>query len=121
MKKTTKWLERAAIRTSDYSWTLGSVLREYCNLEQLAQTDLANYLRCNTDVLHWLSLCGKPRPEHFVEDIGRIAERFHLDKSKLASIVRRVEVVKGLQQGFRSGNKGPLLLAARDRQDEEKP
>jgi hypothetical protein len=121
MKKNPKWLETAAVRSSDYSWTLGSVLKDYCNLEQLAQADLANYLCCDMDVLHWLSLCRNPRPDHFAEDVGCIAKKFRLDTSKLASIVRRVEVIKGLRQGFAPATEDPVLLAARDRQKEKKP
>jgi len=120
MKKVPKWLEAASVRSSDYSWTLGSVLRDYCDLEQLAQTDLATYLHCNTDVLHWIFLCRKPRRDHFVDDIGRIAKKFRLDTSKLASIIRRVEVIKGLQQGFIPATEDPVLLAARDRQKRKK-
>jgi hypothetical protein len=116
MTKKTKWLEVAADKSSSYSWTLGSLLKDYCSLERLAQDDLAAYLGCNPESLNWLSLCRKPRSDHFVEDVTRIAKRFDLDKSKLAHIVRRIDVINDLQQPCDYEDKEPVLLAARDRQ-----
>jgi hypothetical protein len=114
MTKTPRWLKVAAIKSSNCSWTFGSLLKDYCNLERFKQDDLAAYLGCNAEVLSWLSLCRRPRSDHFVDDVAQIAERFRLDASKLAQIVRHVDVIKELQQRCASEEEA-LLLAARDR------
>ena len=115
-----KWLKRAAHRSSEHSWTLGAALDEYCRTEGLTREQLSLLLGCNTELLAWLSLCRKPRFDHFADDIARIAERFQIDATKLAQMMRRVDAISALRRTIDTDEAGPLLLAARDRDKKRK-
>jgi len=115
---TPRWLQRAQSRSAEHSWALGSVLDEYCRIEVLTVDQLAAFLGCSLDSLAWLALCRKPSREHFAEDISKVAERFHVEARKLASIMRRVEVVTVLRRTVDVEDANSLLLAARDRGQE---
>lgn len=119
MTETPRWLDEAARKGSARPWTLGAVLHEYCRSEGLTQAQLASFLVCSPESLAWLSLCRKPAPEQFAEDITTIAERFQIVPIKLAQIVRRVEAIAVLRRSSDAEEADPVLLAARDR-DEEK-
>ncbi len=118
MTKTPRWLEQAARRGSERPWTLGAALDEYCRNEELTREQLSSLLGCSLDSLAWLSLCRRPAPEQFAEDISKIAERFEIDASKLAQIVRRVDAIAVLRRAINAQEEDPLLLAARDRDKE---
>ena len=117
--KNPRWLERAVSRSAEHLWMLGSVLDEYCRIEVITRDELASFLGCNADVLAWLSLCRKPAADRFAEDIVKIAERFELDASKLAQVVRRVEIVTVLRHKPHTQVKESMLLAARDRKNQK--
>ncbi len=119
MTTTPKWLEHAARRGSERPWTLGAVLDEYCRDEGLTREQLSSLLDCGLDSLAWLSLCRRPAPEQFAEDVARIAERFQIESAKLAQVIRRVDAVAVLRRPSNAEEEDPLLLAARDH-DEEK-
>jgi len=114
-----RWLAHAARRGSQRPWTLGAVLDEYCRNEKLTREQLASFLDCGPESLAWLSLCRRPVPDQFAEDVARIAERFHIDPAKLAQIVRRVDAVAVLRRPRDAEEADPVLLAARDRDEEE--
>lgn len=116
-----EWLDVAAGRSVEHPWTLGVVFETYCRMEDVARSDLASFLGCSLDSLAWMSLCRRPAADHFGDDLAKICERFNVDASKLAHIVRRVDVVAALQQSTisREDEEEPMLLAARDRDDEE--
>lgn len=114
-----RWLERASRRSSEHPSTLGAVLDEYCRTEGVDREQLAAILGCSLNSLDWLSLCGRPDPERFAEDVTRIAERFQIEPPRLARVVRRVDVVAILRRATHAEHEVPMLLAARDR-DEEK-
>ncbi len=118
MTKTPRWLEHAARRSSERAWTLGAALDEYRRNEGLTREQLSSLLGCSLDVLAWLSLCRGPGPEQFAEDVSKIADRFQIDASKLAQIVRRVDAVAVLRRAINAQEEDPLLLAARDRDEE---
>ncbi len=118
--KTPNWLERAARQSTKHLWTLGSVLDDYRNIERATPDQLAAFLGCSVDTLDWLSLCRKPTPERFADDIARIAQRFNLNPSTLAQVVRRVDVVHAFRRPAKSREGESLLIAARDRKNEEK-
>ncbi|WP_437303833.1 hypothetical protein [Sorangium sp. So ce388] len=115
MTKAPEWLDRASRRSSECAWTLGAALDEYCRTEGKTREQLAALLGCSVDLLDWLSLCRRPDPERFAEDITAIAERFQIGGPRLAQIIRRVDVVAVLRRGTHEENKEPMLLAARDR------
>lgn len=112
------WLALAARRGAERSFTLGSLLSEFARVEGLSQQQLASFLSCSPETLDWLSLCYRPTPERFGEDVSRIAERFQIDPIQLAQLIRRAEAIAALQRTATMGDP-VLLLAARDR-DEEK-
>jgi len=115
MTKKPRWLEHAARRSSERAWTLGSALDEYRRSEGLTREQLSLLLDCSLDSLAWLSLCRRPAPEQFAEDVSMIAERFQIDASRLAQVLRRVDAVAVLRRAVNMQEEDPLLLAARDR------
>ncbi|CAN96316.1 hypothetical protein predicted by Glimmer/Critica [Sorangium cellulosum So ce56] len=115
MTKAPKWLDRASRRSGECEWTLGAALDEYCRTEGKTREQLAALLGCRVDSLDWLSLCRKPDPERFAEDVTRIAERFQIEGPRLAQIIRRVDAVAVLRRATHEECNEPMLLAARDR------
>ena len=113
------WLGLAAQRSAERSFTLGSLLREYSQMERLSREELASRLSCDVDTVDWLSLCYQPLPERFGEDVARIAERFQVDPARLAGIIRRAQAVVAVRRSVPVEEDG-LLLAARDRDQEPK-
>jgi hypothetical protein len=113
------WLGFAARRSAERSFTLGSLLREFSQVEKLSREQLASLLSCDVDTLDWLSLCYSPLPERFGEDVSRIAERFQIDPTQLAQIIRRAQVIAAVRCSVRTQD-NTLLLAARDRDEEPK-
>ncbi len=113
-----RWLEHASRQSSEHPWTLGAALDEYCRTEGLSREQLAALLGCSLDSLGWLSLCRRPDPERFAEDITRIAEQFQIEGPKLARIIRRVEAVAVLRRANHAEHEAQMLLAARDRDKE---
>jgi hypothetical protein len=112
------WLDRAVVRGSERTWTLGSVFSEYCRTEGLTREQLSSLLGCDIDSLAWLSLCHRPAPEQFAEDIAKIVERFQIDGSKLARLLRQVDALSALRRVVNTQEDTPMLLAARDRDKE---
>lgn len=119
MTKTPSWLVRAAQRTSERPWTLGSVLDEFGRTEEMTREQVAEFLGCGVETLQWLALCRKPDAEEFADDVRRVAERFNVDASKLAQLIRRTESVTALSRA-KVTEEDALLLAARDRDEEKK-
>jgi hypothetical protein len=113
------WLGFAAQRSAERSFTLGSLLREFSQVERLSPKQLASLLSCEVETLDWLSLCYRPLPERFGEDVSRIAERFQIDPTQLAQLIRRAEAVAAVRSTARPREE-TLLLAARDRDEEQK-
>jgi hypothetical protein len=120
MTTTPSWLERAAERSSERPWTLGAVLDEFGRTEGMAREEVAAFLGCGVETLQWLALCRKPDADAFAEDVWRIAERFAVDASKLAQLIRKTEAISALRQ-TKAPEEDALLLAARDRDEEKKP
>ena len=113
------WLGLAAQRSAERSFTLGLLLREFSQVERLSREQLASLLSCEVETLDWLSLCYRPLPERFGEDVSRIAERFQIDPTQLAQLIRRAEAVAAVRRTARPQEE-MLLLAARDRDEEQK-
>jgi len=113
-----RWLEHAARRSSEREWTLGAALDEYRSSEGLTREQLSSFLGCSLEALAWLSLCRKPVPGQFAEDVSRIAERFQVDASKLAQVTRRMDAIAALRRAINTQEEDPLLLAARDRDED---
>jgi hypothetical protein len=115
-----------AQRAGQDPFFLASALALYARSEQLDDPGLARELGCPPATLTLLRLCRRPRPEPaaFREDVGRIGARFAVDADVLARIVRRADALEGLRAASSATtvrDDAGLLLAARDRDDEEPP
>jgi len=116
------WLKRAARRSVEEDWMLGRVFERYQQLEGRSPEELATELGCTAEALQWLSLCRCPEGEAFAEHVLVIAKRFALDPSRLSAVLRRVEVMDALTEppdGAEVADAGSLLLAARDRSEDD--
>jgi hypothetical protein len=112
-----KIFAHAARRARSHSAYLGWVLRRYEELEHRSEDDLAQFLGIAALDLQRLSLCLRPRTDHFAEDVRQISEKFHVDATALAGIIRLVESVEAIaaaQEDTVSPESG-LLMAARTR------
>ncbi|WP_375770948.1 hypothetical protein NR798_08605 [Archangium gephyra] len=111
-----KWLEVAARRSGQLSWTLGYVFEQYRKYEGKTAEELAVELDCSPETLEWLSLCRRPSEERFVEHLELIEKRFAVEPHRLAAVVRHVEVLDVLPASQEQEEKEEsFLLAARDR------
>ncbi len=104
-----------ARRVADDPFFLASALRDYAQSEGLDDAGLAARLGCSAETLDRLRLCRRPRPEpaEFRADVDRIAERFGVDPTALAEVVRRADVLAELRHAGAGG--AGTLMAARDR------
>jgi hypothetical protein len=109
-------LEALARRAEGEPFFLASVLAAFARSEGLDEAGLAAWLGCLVGELVMVRLCRAPRtdPAEFREDLGRIAERFGLDRRRLAEAVKRGVVVARLREAPAGGGG---LLAARDREE----
>lgn len=110
-------LDNLAARASDDAFFLGAALATYAASADLDDAGLAAELGCPVRTLAMLRLCRRPHPEApaFGQDIARIAERFGVDATALATAVRRADALDALRQG--SAQSDGTLIAARDRID----
>lgn len=113
---TPSWLTHAAARGADHRWTFGAIVATYCEIERCSTEDVAARLDCTTDTLMWISLCRRPAPDEFADQIQSIATRFNVPAAKLAAIVRRVYAIGALRSSDESAQE---LIAARDRADDD--
>jgi hypothetical protein len=114
-------LERLARRVADDVFFLAPALRCYARGEGLDDAGLAARLGCDLPALTMLRLCRMPQPQGpgFVTDIRTIAERFTLDPTTLAQVVRRGQNLLRMQPpAGAAGAKAGVLLAARDTEPE---
>jgi hypothetical protein len=116
-------LARAAQQAASKEHLFASLLARYSTVHGLSDPALCARLNCDEDTLNRLRLCGRPDPDpsSFALDVQRIAERFGLDPSLLAGIVREVDVLAAfgdlrVNRPF-SSTSGGMLKAARDHDD----
>jgi len=93
---------------------LASALDVYARSEGIGDAALAERLGCEVETLARLALCRRPAAERFLADVEAIAERFGIDATELAAVVRRADVLEVLSRGM--GASG-TLMAARDREE----
>lgn len=110
-------LDDLAARAADQPFFLAWALAAYARSDDLDDAGLAAALGCPPRELAMLRLCRAPRtdPEEFWEDVAAIAERFQLDPTRLAEVVKQGRVVRRFEQA--DAGTGGSLLAARDRED----
>lgn len=109
-------LRRAAEQATGRPFYLASVLLPLARAEQLDDDALAARLGCPPDMLPALLLCRRPADASFLEDVRRIAARFHLDPVPLAESIRLANALQTL-----SDSDATFLAAARDREPNESP
>lgn len=110
-------LAHAARRTRFHPAYLGWILHRYGELENRSADDLAKLLGISALDLSRLSLCLRPRTDHFADDIKQIREKFHMDAAALAGVIRLVESVEAIAT-LPTDTEAPgsgLLMAARAR------
>ena len=113
-------MHRAAETASTRPAFLGWVLARYQEIEGIASDALQIKLRASEAAWPRLQVCLRPRAESFLTDLTQIAEEFGLDRTLLASIIRRVDAVL-MVQGCKHHQEAGTLLAARSRKKVEKP
>jgi hypothetical protein len=118
----TRMLTYAANRAKAHPYYLGWVLTRYSTLENITEPDLAQILGTTSHDLARLSLCLRPRPDCFAEDVEHISATFNLDAGRLAQIVRFVESVEAMADPDTStvATESGLLMAARARRQNRK-
>jgi len=94
-------------------------LSRLCELENKSDPDLATELGCDLHTVHWLYLCRAPSHARFAEGIEQIAQRFRLDASRLAGLIRRADAVVAFAGHGYYASESEFLLAARDRGNDE--
>jgi hypothetical protein len=112
----TQVLTYAAHRAQTRPEYLGWIFVQYRKSEQLTEAALAESLATTSSTVVRLSLCLRPRADHFAEDVQEICAKFNVAVDKLAAIVRFVESIEALRGNPQpaSGDAG-LLMAARSR------
>ena len=105
---------RAAAMAELHPGFLASHFARYRAAERIDEAELACRLRIDVVQLPELSLCLRPRPDRFRQDVATIALRFGADVGALASLIRQVDALDEIaEEDPRS-----LLAAARDVWDE---
>jgi len=114
-------LQWAAKRAADEPFLLGYDLREYREIHETSDRDLASLLDCSTEALVCLSLCRRPNPtaQSFRVEVEQIALHCGVNAQKLAALLREVDSLRTIQQmplphpvAFAQSG---VLAAARDR------
>lgn len=110
-------LAYAANRAKAQPHYLGWVLARYSTLENITESELAEILGTTSHDLARLSLCLRPRPNCFGEDVEHISATFNLNAGRLAQVVRFVESVEAMAGPNTSTvtTASGLLMAARAR------
>jgi hypothetical protein len=114
-------LHWAAKRAATEPWLLGYELREYRELNDVTEDDLAVALDCSRDALLSLALCRRPNPDasSFRADVEQIALHCGANAQKLAVLLREVDSLRTIRQLPVPLNvaerQAGFLAAARDR------
>ncbi|MBI3245334.1 MAG: hypothetical protein HYZ50_02370 [Deltaproteobacteria bacterium] len=112
-----KMFAHAARRARYHPAYVGWVFRRYQEVENCSDDDLARHLTVSLLDLQRLSFCLRPRPDRFAEDIEQLGEKFQINVTTLAGIIRLVEAVEimGTEQTATASLETGVLLAARTR------
>jgi hypothetical protein len=90
----------AAKRAAEEAFLLGYDLREYRELHEASQDELASVLGCAPEALVCLSLCRRPDPaaQSFRADVEQIALHCGVNSLKLAALLREVDSIRTIKQ-----------------------
>lgn len=101
---------------------IGWVLAQYEAGEGLSRKALAMQLKASDEKLYRLSLCLRPRPEFFAEDVHNIAIHSGVFVDALVRVIRHVEVLAAIvpkSAGPQRKTMQGILVAARVRPSAE--
>ncbi len=117
-----KAIDKIVDRVRDDSYFLGKILSEYETLHGINDQQLAHYLECEPDKIARLFLCRVPSDtdQQFQKDVARIADFANCNANKLVAILRELDGIIALRGDASSNVTSGLLMAARDRHDEQK-
>jgi hypothetical protein len=119
-------LRRAVDTYSQHPELLGYWLDLFRHGEGLDPVQLARYLRCSAQTLDHLAICGKPREEHYFDDVQSLARRFGADPDQLADLLqhaRRYAAIRGAAPAPAESAAifGTVFAAASDREEAPPP
>jgi hypothetical protein len=103
-------LRRTARAAESRPGFLAAAFARYRAVERIDEAELAHRLRIGGERLPELSLCLRPRPDRFRQDVAAIALRFGADVGALASLIRQVDAFDEIEEE----DPRSLLAAARD-------
>jgi hypothetical protein len=119
-------LHWAAKRAADEPWLLAHELREYRELNDATEDDVAAALDCSRGALVCLALCRRPNPNapSFRADVEQIARHCGVNAHKLAALLREVDSLRTIREvpvpPHVAATQSGLLAAARDRKPKDK-
>lgn len=107
-------------RARDDAFFLGKTLSEYQEANSLDDRGLAAALRCTPRALSRLVLCRCPddRAASFAQEVQAVAAFAACSADALMQLLRQVAAMRALR-AQRGESAGGLLMAARDRHDDE--
>lgn len=116
-------LEYLARRVGEDGFFLASAFITYAHSNALDDARLAQFLGCPVAILAPLRLCRRPAGAStmFHAEVTRIADRFGLEGTRLAQLIRWADAVAGLRAASAADleqDERGVLLAARDRETE---
>lgn len=108
-------LARAALRTSGSPRMIGSLLAGW---QRAFGQSPADYLGASQTAA--LSLCMRPRSDHWAADVAEIAAACNIDQARLSGFLRQALSVEALASAPAVGDLiDGRLMAARDRSEDE--
>lgn len=113
-------LKRLADLASTRPSLMSSLMLLYREQEAMDDEQLARFLECDVAALPRLALCRRPRQApDFRGDIEAIAAHTGADSARLARMVRQAAAAEALGSAPGRANTSSLLMAARDRADDD--
>ena len=105
--------ERASLHADYLAW----VFQRYLVIEDQTEEQLAQTLGAGIVTLRRLAVCLRPRSGRFADDVMALAERFRLDPSELAHVVRLVGSTVAMDSAGERANGALLAARSRNRRD----
>lgn len=118
---TERLMRHAAARAATREAFVASALAEYRTLNDMNERRLAAWLGIVPAKLTRLALCRRPEGAgmRFREGVRQIVAATGVDGDRLAELLREVEAVRALRGAPAGEAAAGMLMAARDRDDEE--
>lgn len=119
MSETEKLLKLAFKKVDEDSDFMAFVLRKYLETEKISERELLSALNCTLEDYYKLALCRVPKTDaqNFLERLNNISQYTHISALELNKIIKRVGSILKFAD---SSNSNSLLMAARDKKNNEK-